>query len=77
MIMIRRLNSLKLAPKHQNLQDGKIKSNFRIYAIVQCAGNGLGVDGVRADGPAGKAGLKKGDVIVEINGSALKTFMDI
>ena len=44
------------------------------------SGEGLGVDGVRADGPAGKAGVKKGDVIIEINNNAIKDiygYMDV
>ena len=50
----------------------RLKVTFGFMPSYSSAGNGLGVDGVRADGPAGKAGLKKGDVIVEINGSAVK-----
>ena len=50
----------------------RLKVTFGFMPSYSSEGNGLGVDGVRADGPAGKAGLKKGDVIVEINGSAVK-----
>ena len=44
------------------------------------SGEGLGVDGVRSDGPAGKAGVKKGDVIIEINNNTIKDiygYMDV
>ena len=50
----------------------RLKVTFGFMPSYSSAGNGLGVDGVRADGPAGKAGLKKGDVIIEINGSAIE-----
>jgi len=50
----------------------RLKVTFGFMPSYSSAGNGLGVDGVRANGPAGKAGLKKGDVIIEINGSAIE-----
>ena len=43
-------------------------------------GKGLGVDGVRSEGPAGIAGMKKGDVIIKINKINVKDiygYMDI
>ena len=42
--------------------------------------DGLGVDGVRSEGPAGRAGLKKGDIIIKINNVAIKDiygYMDV
>ena len=42
--------------------------------------DGLGVDGVRSEGPAGRAGLKKGDIIIKINKVAIKDiygYMDV
>ena len=44
------------------------------------SGKGLGVDGVRSEGPAGKAGMKKNDVIIKINNIDVKDiygYMDI
>ena len=37
---------------------------------------GLEIDGARADGPGGKAGLKKGDIIIEIGGKDIKNIYD-
>jgi hypothetical protein len=37
---------------------------------------GLEIDGARADGPAGKAGLIKGDIIIEIDGKDIKNIYD-
>ncbi|HXS09159.1 MAG TPA: PDZ domain-containing protein, partial [Candidatus Krumholzibacteria bacterium] len=37
---------------------------------------GLKLSGVRAGGPADKAGLKSGDVIVELAGKAIKNIYD-
>ena len=37
---------------------------------------GLEIDGARPDGPAGKAGLKKGDIIIEIDGKDIKNIYD-
>ncbi|HHN48311.1 MAG TPA: M20/M25/M40 family metallo-hydrolase [Bacteroidales bacterium] len=39
-----------------------------IIPDVASARNGLGVDGVRQDGPAARAGITRGDVIVGMNG---------
>lgn len=38
--------------------------------------NGMGIDGVSPDGPADKAGLKKGDAIVEIDGNEINNIYD-
>lgn len=44
-----------------------------VAGVVQ---NGLGVDGVKAGGPASKAGIQKGDVIVEIDGKTVTNIYD-
>jgi len=38
--------------------------------------NGLGVDGVRKDGPADRGGIKKGDLIVAMNGQPVTNIYD-
>ncbi len=38
--------------------------------------NGLGIDGVRPDGPADKGGLQKGDIITSINGEEVTNIYD-
>ena len=44
-----------------------------VAGVVQ---NGLGVDGVTAGGPAPKAGIQNGDVIVEIDGKSVTNIYD-
>lgn len=39
-------------------------------------GEGLRITGVRSDGPAGKAGLKAGDVIIKLDGTKLKSIYE-
>lgn len=42
-----------------------------IIPDITSSQNGLRVDGVRPDGPAGRAGIRKGDVIISMNGLAV------
>jgi S1-C subfamily serine protease len=37
---------------------------------------GLEIDGAKKDGPAGKAGLQKGDIIISIDGKPVKNIYD-
>jgi S1-C subfamily serine protease len=37
---------------------------------------GLVIDGVRKNGPAGKAGIKKGDMIISIKGKEVNSIYD-
>ena len=51
------------------------KENFSKYGLA--AVRGVGIDSIVKDSPAAKAGLQKGDVIVEIDGKEAKTMMDL
>jgi len=44
--------------------------------MVSSENDGLGVDGVRKGGPAEKAGLKKGDKIVSLDGQSVTNIYD-
>jgi S1-C subfamily serine protease len=48
-----------------------------IIPDVASSRNGLGVDGVRQDGPAARAGILKGDVIVGMNGLPVGQYLRI
>ena len=56
------------------------RRNFKVtLGVIPSYGSdaeGLEIDGARADGPAGKAGLKKGDIIIEIDGKDIKNIYD-
>ncbi len=52
------------------------KVTLGIVPDVASSGKGLGVDGVRKEGPAGRAGIQKGDLIVAINGQAISNIYE-
>jgi S1-C subfamily serine protease len=47
-----------------------------IIPDVASSRNGLGVDGVRQDGPAARAGIQRGDVIVGMNGQQVSNIYE-
>ena len=53
-------------PKSPQQSQQNLKVTFGIMPSYGADKKGLAVDGVRKDGPAGKAGLVKGDIISEI-----------
>jgi len=57
------------------------RRNFKVTLgiipdVVSTANDGLGVDGVRKGGPAEKAGIRKGDRIVSLNGQPVTNIYD-
>ncbi len=53
--------------------------NVKMGIMPDVAGttkNGMGVDGVSSGGPADKAGVKKGDAIIEVDGNQIKNIYD-
>ncbi len=58
----------------------QIRRSFKVtLGVIPSYGSdaeGLEIDGARPDGPAGKAGLKKGDIIIEIDGKDIKNIYD-
>lgn len=62
---------------------GNRQIGIGVYPITKQLGERFGVDGgvmvnnVRDDSPAAKAGVKAGDIIIEIDGKAVKGTMDV
>jgi len=61
-------------------QATRVRSNLKVtFGIMPSYGSdekGLAIDGVRKNGPAEKAGIKKGDVIVSIKGEEINNIYD-
>ena len=61
-------------------QSSQVRSNFKVtFGIMPSYGSdakGLKIDGVRKDGPAEKAGIKKGDIIISIKGKEVNNVYD-
>lgn len=55
---------------------GSVKFTLGIVPDVTGSKDGLLVEGVRSGGIAEKAGIKKGDIIIEINGKTVKNIQD-
>jgi S1-C subfamily serine protease len=53
-----------------------VKSSYWFGARVKVGSYPLAVTGVQPDSPAGHAGIKVGDVILQVNGKVPKTFID-
>ncbi|HEU4364228.1 MAG TPA: PDZ domain-containing protein, partial [Candidatus Krumholzibacteria bacterium] len=73
-----KLAYVKVAPSSENTGS---RANMRIFLgtipdYSEGEMEGVKLTGVRADGPADKAGLKGGDVIVELAGKAIKNIYD-
>ena len=63
-------------PKEASQTRRSFKVTLGVIPSYGSDAEGLEIDGARPDGPAGKAGLKKGDIIIEIDGKDIKNIYD-
>jgi len=58
----------------------QVRRSFKVtFGVIPSYGSdaeGLEIDGAKKDGPAGKAGMQKGDVITSIDGKEIKNIYD-
>jgi len=58
----------------QDLRDkGRIERGWLGVSLSDIEGNGVGIAGVERTGPAGRAGLRPGDVVLAVNGDKVDT----
>jgi S1-C subfamily serine protease len=62
--------------ENSNRNHGSVKFTLGIVPDVTGSKDGLLVEGVRSGGIGEKAGIKKGDIIIEINGKPVKNIQD-
>jgi len=71
------LNFKEAGPKKRTSSRGGLKVRLGIMpGFASTDNNGLKVEGVTKDGPAEKAGLLKGDLIIAINGEKIQNIYD-
>ena len=63
-------------PKESNQTRRSFKVTFGVIPSYGSDAVGLEIDGAKKEGPAGKAGLKKGDIITSIGGKDIKNIYD-
>ena len=63
-------------PKQATLARSTFKVTLGIMPSYVSDEKGLVIDGVRKNGPAGKAGIKKGDMIISIKGKEVNSIYD-
>ena len=63
-------------PKGPSQSRRSFKVTLGVIPSYGSDAEGLEIDGARPDGPAGKAGLKKGDILIEIDGKEIKNIYD-
>ena len=67
---------IESGPKEASQTRRSFKVTLGVIPSYGSEVEGLEIDGARADGPAGKAGLIKGDIIIEIEGKDIKNIYD-
>jgi S1-C subfamily serine protease len=63
-------------PKESNQTRRSFNVTFGLIPSYGSDAVGLEIDGAKKDGPAGIAGLKKGDIITSIGGKDIKNIYD-